>query len=106
ELLRQLDGVEPDEVIFPPDQAKQRGLTSTLVFPGGNLAPEGSVVKTAAIDRALFDTEGVCLKEGPARVFTSEKQAITAIKDGAIQPGDILVLTGIGPLGTGMEETY
>jgi len=106
ELLHQLDGVDPDEVIFPPNQARERGLTNTLVFPRGNLAPDGSVVKTAAMDRSLFDKEGIYLKEGPARVFTSERQAITAVKEGSIKPGDILVLTGIGPLGTGMEETY
>jgi putative YjhG/YagF family dehydratase len=106
DLLHQQDQVDPDEVIFLPEQAKLRGLTSTLVFPRGNLAPEGSVVKTAAMDGALFDQNGVYLKEGLARVFVSEKQAITAIKEGAIRAGDVLVLTGIGPLGTGMEETY
>jgi putative YjhG/YagF family dehydratase len=106
ELLSQLDNVDPDEVIFPPEKAKQNSLTSTLVFPRGNLAPQGSVVKTAAMDRSLFDSSGVYLKEGPARVFVSEREAMSAIKDGSIKGGDILVLTGIGPLGTGMEETY
>jgi putative YjhG/YagF family dehydratase len=106
ELLQQLDGVNPDEVIFSPERAKQNGLTSTLVFPRGNLAPQGSVVKTAAMDRCLFDSNGVYIKEGPARVFVSEKEAMNAIKEGFIKAGDILVLTGIGPLGTGMEETY
>jgi putative YjhG/YagF family dehydratase len=106
EILRQQDGVDPDEVIFSPEQAKERGLTTTLVFPRGNLAPEGSVVKTAAMDRSLFDSAGIYLKEGPARVFVSERQAINAIKQGVIKGGDVVVLTGIGPLGTGMEETY
>jgi len=45
-------------------------------------------------------------KEGPARVFVSEKEAITAIKKGRIQAGDVLILAGCGPIGTGMEETY
>src|SRR5581483_9247643 len=50
EILKQQEAVDPDEVIFSPEQAKARGLTSTLVFPRGNLAPEGSVVKATAID--------------------------------------------------------
>jgi dihydroxyacid dehydratase/phosphogluconate dehydratase len=77
-----------------------------LVFPRGNLAPEGSVVKAAAIDPSLFDENGVFRHEGPARVFVNEKDAMAAIKQGRIQAGDVLVLTGVGPMGTGMEETY
>jgi putative YjhG/YagF family dehydratase len=105
-LLRELDGVDPDEVIFPPDQARARGLTGTLIFPRGNLAPEGSVVKATAIDPSVVDEDGVYRKEGPARVFVSERDAIAAIKQGRVQAGDVLVLTGVGPMGTGMEETY
>src|SRR5687767_11839477 len=44
--------------------------------------------------------------EGPARIFVSERAAINAIKKGRIQAGDIMVLAGCGPMGTGMEETY
>ena len=106
ELLRVHDGVEADEVIFAPDQAHERGLTSTMIFPRGNLAPEGSVVKATAIDPSVVDADGVYRKEGPARVFVSEKDAMAAIKSGRIKAGDVLVLTGIGPMGTGMEETY
>jgi len=106
ELLRQHDGVDADEVIFSPEQARARGLGSTLVFPRGNLAPEGSVVKATAIDPSIVDAEGIYHHEGPARVFVSEKDAMVAIKGGQIQAGDVLVLAGIGPLGTGMEETY
>jgi len=106
ERLKQLDGVDADEVIFPPDEARKRGLTSTLVFPRGNLAPEGSVVKTAAIDPSIISVDGVYRKEGPARVFVNEKDAMAAIKEGRIQAGDVIVLAGIGPMGTGMEETY
>jgi putative YjhG/YagF family dehydratase len=106
DLLRQLDGVTADEVIFPPDQARARGLTGTMIFPRGNLAPEGSVVKATAIDPSVVDADGVYRKEGAARVFVSEKDAMAAIKDGRIKAGDVLVLTGIGPMGTGMEETY
>jgi putative YjhG/YagF family dehydratase len=105
-LLCELDGVDADEVIFPPDKARERGLTGTLVFPRGNLAPEGSVVKATAIDSSVVDADGVYRKEGPARVFISEKSAMAAIKDGRIKAGDVLVLAGVGPMGTGMEETY
>ncbi len=105
-LLRALDGVDADDVILPPDKARERGLTGTLVFPRGNLAPEGSVVKATAIDPSVVDADGVYRKEGPARVFTSERAAMAAIKEGRIKAGDVLVLAGIGPMGTGMEETY
>lgn len=106
EILRASDGVDPDDVILPPDKARALGLTSTVMFPRGNLAPEGAVVKATAIDPSVIDADGVYRKEGPARVFTSERAAIRAIKAGKIQPGDVLVLAGCGPLGTGMEETY
>ncbi len=48
--LRELDGIDPDEVIHAPEAALRRGLTSTITFCRGNLAPEGSVVKSTAID--------------------------------------------------------
>jgi putative YjhG/YagF family dehydratase len=106
ELLKQQDNVAADEVIFPPDKARERGLTGTLVFPRGNLAPEGSVVKATAIDPSVVDADGVYRKEGPARVFVNETDAMAAIKQGRVKAGDVLVLTGVGPMGTGMEETY
>ncbi len=105
-LLKELDGIEAEEVIFSPDQARQRGISSTVTFPRGNLAPEGSVVKSTAIDPALLDQAGVFRREGPAKVFTQEREAIRALKQGGVKAGDILVLIGCGPLGTGMEETY
>lgn len=103
------DGVDPDDVIMAPPRARSRGLTSTVTFPRGNLAPEGSVVKSTAIDRSVLDADGVYRKVGPARVFTSETAAIAAVKGQSaapIRPGDIIVLMGRGPLGCGMEETY
>ncbi len=104
--LKDRNGIDPDDVIFSPDEARRRGITSTVCFPIGNLAPEGSVVKCTAIDPSVVDTDGVYRKRGPARVFTTEAAAIEAVKAGEIQPGDILVLNGRGPLGTGMEETF
>ncbi len=109
QLLRDRDGIDPDDVIIPPKIAKQRGLTSTVVFPIGNLCPEGSVIKATSIDPAVIDPDGVYRHTGPARVFTSEHAAIRAIKgqsDRKVEAGDVLVLIGCGPLGTGMEETY
>jgi dihydroxyacid dehydratase/phosphogluconate dehydratase len=81
-------------------------LTRTVLFPKGNLAPEGAVVKSTALDPSLVDDRGVYLHQGPARVFNRESDVIAAIKAGAIQAGDVIVLRGCGPLGTGMEETY
>jgi dihydroxyacid dehydratase/phosphogluconate dehydratase len=98
--------VDPDDVIMSPERARARGLTSTVTFPRGNLAPEGSVIKSTAIDPSVVDADGVYRKVGPARVFTSEKAAIAAIKNRLIQPGDVLVLICRGPLGAGMEEIY
>jgi putative YjhG/YagF family dehydratase len=106
ELLREMDAVEPDDVIMAPPRAAARGLTGTLVFPLGNLAPEGSVIKATSIDPSVVGEDGVVRLEGPARVFTSEAAAIAALREGRIQAGDIMVLAGIGPMGTGMEETY
>jgi putative YjhG/YagF family dehydratase len=106
ELLHERDGVWADEVIMAPEQARARGLTGTLVFPLGNLAPEGAVIKATAIDPSVVEADGVYRKTGPARVFTSEAAAIAAIREGRIAAGDVMVLAGVGPMGTGMEETY
>lgn len=106
ETLRDQDGVDADDVISSPERARAKGLTSTVCFPIGNLAPEGSVIKATAIDPALLDEHGVFYKRGPAKVFGKETDAIAAIKDGKIIAGDVIVLIGCGPLGTGMEETY
>ena len=106
DILRASDGVDPDQVIYEPDAARAKGLTSTVVFPLGNLAPEGSVIKATSIDPTVVDEDGVYRHTGPAKVFTTERAAVEAIKDGHIEAGDVLVLCGRGPLGCGMEETY
>jgi dihydroxyacid dehydratase/phosphogluconate dehydratase len=62
------------------------------------------VIKSTAIDPTLLDSDGVYRKIGPARVFTRESSAISAIKKGDIKPGDIIVLICAGPMGSGMEE--
>jgi len=93
-------------VILSPERAHARGVASTVTFPRGNICPEGAVIKSTAIDPGVVDSDGVYRKEGPARIFTSERAAITAIKEKRIASGDVMVLAGIGPMGTGMEETY
>ena len=104
--LRAKDGVDPDDVIMSPASAAERGMTSTFCAPVGNIAPEGSVIKSTAIDPSVIDADGVYRFTGPARVFVTEPDAIAAIKAGRIHTGDVLVLICRGPLGAGMEETY
>ncbi len=109
DLLLERDRIQPDDVIMSPSVAKARGLTSTVTFPRGNLAPEGSVIKSTAIDPSVVDSDGVYRMTGPARVFVREQDAIRAIKshdEDRIRPGDVMVLCCRGPMGTGMEEVY
>jgi xylonate dehydratase len=108
--LKKEDGVDPDRVIMSADAARAAGMTGTVVFPSGNVAPEGSVVKSTSIDPSIVGADGVYHHRGPARVFVSETDAIAAIKGQAghtpVKADDVVVLIGAGPLGTGMEETY
>ena len=104
--LKNRDGIDPDDVIMDPAGARSRGLTPTVCFPVGNLAPEGSVVKSTSIDPSTVDADGVYRHLGPARVFVSEEAAIHAIKSGDIKEQDVMVLVCAGPAGAGMEEIY
>ena len=108
EILKEQDGIEATDVILSPERAQAAGITSTVCFPRGNLAPEGSVVKSTSIDPAVLDEDGVYRKTGTARVFTNEPDAIKSIKGqtkSPVKPGDIVILCSRGPMGTGMEET-
>ena len=104
--LRELDGIDSEDVIMSRDIAKQRGLTATVCFPVGNLAPEGCVIKSTSIDPSLIDAHNIYRHTGPARVFITEAAAIDAIKHGAIGHGDVIVLICGGPAGAGMQEIY
>jgi len=87
---------EPDgEVVFPADAPfKASGALFSL---RGNLAPEGSVVKLAGTGRTR--------QAGPARVFDSEEACAEAVRDGRVEPGDVLVVRYEGPAGgPGMRE--
>jgi len=65
----------------------------------GNLAPDGAVVKRAAVDPAML------VHEGPARVFDSEEEAVAAILGKQVRPGDVVVIRYEGPKGgPGMRE--
>src|SRR4051794_28474331 len=106
QVLRDRDRIDPDDVIMDPDGARRRGLTSTVTFPTGNLAPGGSVIKSTSIDPSVVGPDGVYRVTGPARVFRAEKDVIAAIKNGGVRPGDVLVLMCRGPMGSGMEEIF
>ena len=107
QMLWELDQVHPDDVIHSQEKAASKGMTSTLCFPTGNLAPQGSVIKSTAIDPSMLDQNGIYRQTGPAKVFTTEREAMRAVKglgSKQVDPGDIIVLCGRGPLGAGMEE--
>jgi dihydroxyacid dehydratase/phosphogluconate dehydratase len=107
--LEETEGIDPDDVIMPPERARARGLTSTISYVRGNLAPQGAIVKSTAIDRASVGPDGVYRLTGPARVFTSERATIAAIKsrgEDRIKGGEVVVLICRGALGAGMEEVY
>ena len=109
ERLLEIDGVDASDVISDPDGARAKGLTSTVCFPMGNIAPEGSVIKATSIDAKRVDADGTFRHTGRAKVYTSEKDAIAAVKgqsDRNVVAGDIIVLICRGPMGSGMEETY
>jgi len=78
ERLKALDGIDPNDIIMDPAKARQRGLTGTVAFLTGNLAPQGAIIKSTAIDPSLVDPDGAYRKTAPVRVFTSERAAIAA----------------------------
>ncbi|MFC1982180.1 dihydroxy-acid dehydratase [Chloroflexota bacterium] len=85
------------EVIRPIKDAHSPVGGLALLF--GNLAPDGAVVKKAAVDPEMM------VHQGPARVFDSEDEATKAIMGGDIKPGDVVVIRYEGPRGgPGMRE--
>ena len=85
------------DVIRPFDDPYS--ATGGLMILRGNLAPDGGVVKRAAVAPEML------VHEGPARVFNSEDEAIASIYAGAIKPGDVVVIRYEGPKGgPGMRE--
>ncbi len=65
----------------------------------GNLAPDGSVVKTGAVDDKMM------VHSGPARIYESQEDALSGIMAKEVQPGDVVVIRYEGPKGgPGMPE--
>ena len=96
ENLHEAVNLDP-EVIRPIDSPYSKDGGLSVLF--GNLAPEGAVVKKAAVDEAMM------AHEGPARVFNSEEAAMKAIIGGKIKKKDIVVVRYEGPKGgPGMRE--
>ena len=64
-----------------------------MTFPRGNLAPDGSVIKSTSIDPSVVGEDGVYRLLGRARVFTREREAMRAIKSKGpdkVLPGDVV----------------
>ncbi len=96
ENLAQLAPPEPDGEILHPVSAPIHP-TGGLMILKGSLAPEGSVIKAASIDKPVF--------EGTAKVFDDEKDAMSAVTHGHVVAGDVVVIRYEGPKGgPGMRE--
>ena len=96
-------GEHADKAIESPDQQVVRPLSDPISESGGlailfgNLAPEGCVVKLAGHERRMHG--------GPAKVFDSEELAMSAVGNGGIVAGDVVVIRNEGPAGgPGMRE--
>ncbi|HIC39691.1 MAG TPA: dihydroxy-acid dehydratase [Candidatus Marinimicrobia bacterium] len=78
------------------DPYSQEGSLAVLF---GNLAPDGSVVKTGAVDSIML------VHSGPARIYESQEEALIGILNREVQPGDVVVIRYEGPKGgPGMPE--
>jgi len=96
ENLAELAPPEPDGKILHPVSAPIHP-TGGLMILKGSLAPEGSVIKAASIDKPVF--------EGTAKVFDDEKDAMSAVTHGHVVAGDVVVIRYEGPKGgPGMRE--
>jgi dihydroxy-acid dehydratase len=96
ENIRDVNNLNPDVIRPINNPYHERGGLAVLF---GTLAPDGAVVKQSAVD------PGMMVHEGPARVFESEEEAISAILNGNIKPGEIIVIRYEGPKGgPGMRE--
>ncbi|MGB6873314.1 MAG: dihydroxy-acid dehydratase [Dehalococcoidia bacterium] len=89
--------VKNREVIRPLSQPYAPTGGISILF--GNLAPDGSVVKSAAVDSEML------VHRGPARVFNNEEEATAAIMKGEFKSGEVIVIRYEGPKGgPGMRE--
>jgi dihydroxy-acid dehydratase len=90
-------GIQSEEVIRPPERAKQKGSIAVLK---GNLAPEGAVVKYSAVP------ENMLRFIAPVKVFESEEDCYNTVVKGKIEPNTALIIRNEGPRGSGMPEMY
>jgi dihydroxy-acid dehydratase len=89
--------VKDRDVIRPRSQPHSQSGGITVLF--GNLAPEGAVVKSAAVSPSML------VHRGPARIFNSEQEATKELMSGLINPGEVIVVRYEGPRGgPGMPE--
>ena len=87
--------IDDQPIIGQPENP--RSPTGGLAILRGNLAPDGAVIKVAGHQEKVY--------QGPARVFNQEEPAFNAIQEGAINPGDIVIIRYEGPKGgPGMRE--
>ena len=87
--------IDDQPIIGQPENP--RSATGGLAILRGNLAPDGAVIKVAGHQEKVY--------QGPARVFDQEEPAFNAIQEGAINPGDIVIIRYEGPKGgPGMRE--
>ncbi|KKM09787.1 dihydroxy-acid dehydratase [Clostridiales bacterium PH28_bin88] len=89
-------GLTRGDIIHSVDKPYRPG--GGLAVLTGSLAPEGAVVKHAAVDPKMHRYVG------PARPFNSEEEAVAAILDGRVKPGDVVIIRYEGPQGAGMPE--
>ena len=96
ENLAAIAPLDPDGQIIAPI-SKPLHETGGLIILKGSLAPDGSVIKAASIEKPVF--------EGVARVFDDERDAMDALNAGTIVKGDVVVVRYEGPKGgPGMRE--
>jgi len=96
EHLRKM-GVDPDDVIRP--RPSPLSPVGSLVLLRGSLAPDGAVCKRVGV-------RGATRRVGPARPFDSQEEALDAITNRRVAPGDVVVIRYEGPRASGMPEQY
>jgi dihydroxy-acid dehydratase len=90
--------IDRDEIIRPRDDPF--GTDGGVAILRGNIAPEGAMVKTFSVPKEMH------VHIGPARVFEDEDDAVEALIERSITPGDVLVIRYEGPRARGMPELY
>jgi dihydroxy-acid dehydratase len=90
--------IRRDEIIRPRNEPF--ATDGGIAILRGNIAPDGAMVKTFSVPKEMH------VHTGPARVFEDEPEAIDALIDRRITPGDVMVIRYEGPHANGMPEMY